>query len=818
MNPSMKKLFGAALAVGLAVVQSPAQTGLNISGLPLQFEANQGQAEATASFIAHGQSSEFLISATSAQFVLRKASGETVAARMQIVGANPSASISGHSELPGKINYLLGNNPALWRVGVPTFAQVRVENVYPGVNVVYYGNGRQLEYDFDLAAGIAPQTITLRFDGAEKISVNPQGELVVSLNGGDIIQHPPVVYQNVGATRREISGRYKLLDAHTATFALGSYDHSLPLVIDPILGYSTYFGGNKGDTAYAIAVDTNGCAYIAGGTLSTTFTNGAYQASFQGGTVAGDAFVAKFDKTGSNLVYFTYLGGNSEDTALGITVDNSGNAYITGMTCSPNFPTNHPLYGQITSKYVSSKNGSFYAPDAFVSELNTNGTNLVYSTYLGGSYYNIGNAIYVDAEHNAYVVGWTTSTNFPVTTNALQNKLQCTNSVDINCNAFITEISTNGTNLLYSSYLGGNNYDDATSITVDTSNFIYVAGFTASTTFPKTNILYPNALSGFKYLNGATNANATAAYDAFVCKFAPNFTNWVYSTYLGGTNNDEATGIAADSNGNAYVVGWTVSTNFPGIFTNYPGSCAGFVKNYMTNDLVNASTATTNAFLTEISSDGSNILHTAVFGGLQMDVGNGVALDATGNIFVVGTASSTNFPVTPASLLGSLRTTNSGYSDVFVTAFKADWSALLYSTYLGGYANDFGNAIAVDNAGNAYITGYTFSTNYPSFNAFQPALNGTSAGNNTSDAFLTKILPATPTPVLTASAAGTNVWVSWPPLGQESPAYFGLETTPNLSATSVWTVVTNAPETNSAGYAYKLNPTNGAQFFRLNKH
>jgi hypothetical protein len=815
MNPLIKKIIGASLTVGLAAVQLSAQTSLDFGSQPLRFEANQGQGDATASFLAHGPESEFLISATGAQFVLRKTSGQTVAARMQIVGANPSASISGHTELPGKINYLLGNNPAQWHTGVPTFAQVRVENVYPGVNVVYYGNGRQLEYDFDLAAGVTPQTIALRFDDAEKISVNPQGELVVSLNGGDIIQHPPVVYQNAGATRREINGGYKILDPHTATFALSSYDHNLPLVIDPILGYSTYFGGNKGDTAYAIAVDTNGCAYIAGGTLSTTFTNistGAYQASFQGGTVAGDAFVAKFDKTGSNLVYFTYLGGNNEDVASGIAVDKSGNAYVTGMTCSTNFPTDKPLYGQITSKYVFSKNGSFYEPDAFVSELNTNGTELVYSTYLGGSDYNIANAIAVDSGHNAYIVGWTTSSDFPMT-NALQNKLQCTNSL-ANCNAFITEISTNGTKLLYSSYLGGNNYDDATSITLDTSNFIYVAGFTASTNFPKTNILYPNALSGFKYLNGATNANVTAAYDAFVCKFAPNFTNWVYSTYLGGTNNDEATGIAADSNGNAYVVGWTVSTNFPGVYTNDPGSCAGFVKNYMTNDLVNA-LATTNAFLTEISSDGSNILHTAVFGGLQMDVGNGVALDGAGNIFVVGTASSTNFPVTTNNLLGSLLATNSGSSDVFVTAFKADWSALLYSTYLGGYANDFGNAIAVDNAGNAYITGYTFSTNYPSFNAFQPALNGTSAGNNTSDAFLTKILPATPTPVLTASAAGTNVWVSWPPLGQESPAYLGLETTTNLLTTNVWTVVTNSPVTNSTGYTYKLNPTNRAQFFRL---
>jgi hypothetical protein len=798
----MKKIFGAALAVGLTAGPLSAQTGLNIGNGPLCFEANNGQAEATAAFLAHGRDSEFLISATGAQFVLRKASGEIAAVRMHIVGADPSAAISGNTELPGKINYLVGNNPAQWRSGVPTFAQVCVKNVYPGVNVVYYGNGRQLEYDFDLAPGIAPQTIALRFDGAERISINPQGELVVSLNGGDIIQHPPVVYQNTGATRREISSGYKLLDTHTATFALGDYDHSLPLVIDPILSYSTYFGGESTDIAHAIAVDTNGCIYVAGETLSTTFANvpaGAFQSSFQGGSVAGDAFVAKFDKTGSNLVYFTFLGGGSDDAAYGLAVDNSGNAYVTGATDSDNFPTKNALYHYLPG---------LYPLDAFVAELNTNGSQLIYSTYLGGTGPDIGYAIAVDSEHNAYIAGYNCSDNFPVTSNAFQKTLQCPPAYYFYANAFISEISANGTNLIYSSYLGGTNYDRANAIAVDANGFIYVAGFTASTNFPTT-----NALSGFQHLNGSTNT--TSAYDAFVCKFAPNFSNRVYATYLGGTNYDVATGIAADANGNAYVVGWTVSTNFPGVYTNDPGSCAGFVKNFMTNDIVNAS-VTTNTFLTEISSNGSNLLHTAVFGGLQMDVGNGVALDATGNIFVIGTAASTNFPVTPNSLFGSLSATNSGSSDVFVTVFKADWSALLYSTYLGGYANDFGNAIAVDNAGNAYITGQTFSTNYPSFNAFQPALNGTSAYYGTSDAFLTKISLAAPQ--LKMVSTGTNLWVLWPPIGQDSPAYFGLETTTNLSAANVWTVVTNAPATNSDGYTYPLNPTNGAQFFRLYKH
>lgn len=824
----MKTIFGAGLAVVLAVFQLPAQTALNAGNLPLSFEANRGQADATAPFIAHGQNSEFLLSATGAQLVLRNSSGQTATTRMQFAGANPSARISGDAALPGKVNYFIGNQPVQWQSGVPTFAKVCVDNLYPGVNVVYYGNGRQLEYDFNLAPGIDPQTIAIHFDGAEKISVNPQGELVVSLNGGEIIQHSPLAYQNVGAIRHEIAGSYKILDAHTATFAVDSYDYNLPLVIDPILSYSTYFGGNGSDIAHAIAVDTNGCIYIAGETLSTLFTKvsaGGFQTNFHGGSVVGDAFVAKFDNTGRTNLYFTYLGGSDNDAAYGLAVDGSGNAFITGGTESADFPTNHPLFGRIGGQPLSQ---GFYLPDVFVAELNPTGSALLYSTYLGGSSQDIGKAIAVDVAGNAYVTGYTSSTNFPVTTNALQNKLLCPSILAYNNNAFVTEISAYGTNLNYSSYLGGTNYDQASGIAVDPNGFVYVTGFTASTNFPTT-----NALAGFQYLNGSTNAipfNTTPSYDAFVCKFQPGLSNWVYSTFLGGTNSDAATGIAADGSGNAYVVGWTTSTNLVAILTNnFPGAYAGFIANGLTNNTAVGYSITTNSFLAEINSSGTALRHVAVFGGVEQglassDQASGVALDAAGDIFVVGSTTSTNFPVTAASLVGSLHATNAsagyfGYSDVFVTVFKADWTGLLYSTYLGGALNDFGNAIATDGAGNAYVAGQTFSTDFPSFNAYQPALNSSSALYGTSDAFLAKILPAAPTPLLTAAASGTNVLVSWQPAGEESPVYFGLQTTTNLLTTNGWTAVTNSPAVtnNNGSYTYQINPTNPAQFFRLHK-
>jgi hypothetical protein len=808
----MKNFIMAALAVGLATVQLPAQTALNAGSLPLWFEANHGQDSATVPFLAHGHNAELLMSATSAQLVLRKSTGETAAARMQFVGANTSAQISGDSELSGKVNYFVGNNPAQWQSGVPTFARLRVDNLYPGVNAVYYGNGRQLEYDFDLAPGIDPKMITIRFDGAEKISVNPQGELIVSLNGGEIVQHQPVVYQNVGAARQTISGGYKLLDAHTVTFALGSYDHSLPLVIDPILSFSTYFGGNGGDIANAVAVDANGFIYVAGETLSTIWTNaaGAFQTNFHGGTITGDAFVAKFDNTGRTNLYFTYFGGSGNEATLGLAVDNSGNAYLTGWTDSPDFPTTNALYGKISGQIF--KPVGAYPTDAFVTELNTNGTTLIYSTYLGGNGVDVASAITVDSSGVAYIAGYTSSTNLPFSANAFQKHILCTNVFPgpYNFNAFVAEIAPGGTNLSYCSYLGGNNYDQATAIAVDASGSVYVTGFTASTNFPT-----KNALAGFTLLNGTTNA--TPAFDAFVSKFQPNFAGLVYSTFLGGTNSDYASGITVDGFGNAYVVGSTISTNFP-----YTNIVAGFSTNLTSFVQTNYTgyVLATNSFLAQITWDGTNtgLGHSLTFGGYGLDVASGVARDAAGNIFIVGTASSTNFPVTPASLIGSLRATNSGGSDAVVIAFKADWSGLLYSSYLGGALNDSGNAIAVDGAGNAYVAGQTFSIDFPAFNAYQPVLNSDSARYGTSDGFLTKILPAAPTPLLTLVASATNVLVSWPPLGEESPAFFSLETTANLVAPDGWTAVTNSlVSTNNGVYSFQFNPTNPAQFFRLQK-
>jgi len=774
-------------ALGLFALTASAQTMAALGNLPLYFEASLGQANSPAQFLARGNDCQFLILPTEAQIMLHKTAAEPATVRMQFIGANAQAQISGDTELPGKINYLVGNDPAQWRTGVATFARVRVGEIYPGVNLVYYGNQQQLEYDFMVAPGANPGAIAIHFAGVDKISVNTRGELILSLAGSEIRQPKPMIYQTIGGTRKEVEGGYRIADAHTVAFAVGQYDHNQPLVIDPILSYSTYFGGNAGETAWAISLDTNGFIYIAGGTSSSQFsTPGAYQTNYHGGKYVGDAFVAKFGNLGTNLIYLTYLGGSGDDAAYGIAVDGDGDAYITGATSSTDFPTTNaiPGYANISGQI----DGNIYPADVFVTKLGSSGSNLVYSTYLGGNSSDVAYGIAVDSSDNAYITGFTYSTNFPTTTNALQKHLACANSFYYNANAFVTEIASNGTSLVFSTYFGGTNYDMGKGITVNASG-IYVTGFTGSINFPNTNAFQ-------QYLNGATNA--------FVAKFTPSCTNLVYSTFLGGTNSDVAYRIAVDSLGNAYVVGWTTSPNFPNTATGLTN-----LYNGLTNNLYGSAPVITNAFLTQITWNGTSaaIGYSVVFGGTNadIDIGYGVAVDPTGNAFVVGTTSSTDFPTFNTS--GLLRATNSGGNDVFVTAFNTNASALLYSAYLGGSSDDFGYGIAVDPAGNAYVIGTTSSINFPTLAAFRSTLNGAN------DAFLAKIL-LTSQPTLTITAPGTNVVaLAWRAFQPE----YTLESNTNLTSTNIWPTVTNPPVLINGWHTVTLPATNDDLFFRLEK-
>ncbi len=829
MKTEVKYFLTGVCALLLVGFGPEARGAVSFGNLPLRFEGSSGQ-----EFVARGLGSVFTVSPAGAGFTLTKPNGESANCLMQFVGANQTVSPAGLQPTPGKINRFNGSQPQNWQTGLATYAQVLMKDVYPGINVVFYGNQNRLEYDFKLDAGADASQIAIRFSGAQKLSLAADGSLVIKVNAGEIVQHAPVAYQTINGSRREVRVAFRLLDRHTATFDLGNYDHGQPLVIDPQLTYSTYFGGNYGDLATAIAVNkTDGSIYIAGQTYSTQVSNNvplsstnAFQKNYRGGRFNGDAFVARFDSTGTNLIYATYLGGANNDTALALAVNAAGNAFIAGFTDSTEFPTTNALYNRIRSQRLQSG----YPVDAFVTELSPAGDALVYSTYLGGKSTDVAEGLALDGADNAYVTGYTYSDNFPVTPGAFQTKLACKNTFYNNANAFLTVIAAGGgtNSLLYSTYLGGTNFDAGNAIAFN-NNKVFVAGYTTSTNFPTTN----NYLTGFTNLNGVNRKNTYRAKDAFVTAFdASSTTNLsvLYSTFLGGTNNDVATGIAADATGNAFVVGFTTSTNFPYTTTNVPGLTPAFVH---TNDFIKHPASATNGFLTQIKWDGTSasIGYSTMFGGRGANVANGVALDdATGNVYVIGSATCTNFPVT-ADLIPPLSSTNSSkkqgsgttrLSDVVIMVFNQDASALLFSAYLGGKQNDYGNAIALDSDNNVYLAGLTTSTNFPTVNPWKSYRSGSN------DMFIAKIsadvissifiVPPTPQIAGSPKVAGypaplsSDITLRWKMFSTNGQ----LESSTDMTGTN-WHAVRQPPGFTNGWYQVHLPATNGVEFFRLRR-
>src|SRR5438552_3680930 len=513
--------------------------------LPLHFEANQGQTHQDVRFLARGGGYSLYLTAGEAVLVLTKpnpdatqARATPVVVRMSVVGAAPKPLVSGLDELPGKANYLIGK-PVKWRTNVPTYAKVHYREVYPGIDLVYYGNQRQLEYDFVVSPGADPERIVLGFQGGERLEINAEGELVLHAAGGAIRQRVPVIYQEIDGVRTKIEGRYVLKDAHRVGFQVAAYDQSRPLVIDPTLVYFTYLGGSVGDGGYAIAVDAAGAAYVAGSTASADFTAGctAPCTVLDATLDFTDAFVTKINAAGTALVYSTYLGGNSSEEGVGITVDAAGAAYVTGLTQSTDFTAS-------CTAPCTVLNGTLRGyQDAFVTKINPTGTALVYSTYLGGSGCDDGEGIAVDAAGAAYVTGLTQSADFTAGCMAPCTVLDGT--LGGFRDAFVTKINAAGTALVYSTHLGGSSFEDGNGIAVDAAGAAYVTGvtqsadFTAGCTAPCT--VLNGTLGGFR--------------DAFVTKLNATGTALVYSTYLGGSSDQGGFGIAVDAAGAAYVTG-----------------------------------------------------------------------------------------------------------------------------------------------------------------------------------------------------------------------------------------------------------------------
>ena len=714
-----------------AAAATDARVSESYGKLPLHFESNRGQTHKDVRFLSRGPGYSLYLTASEAVLVLgkpdrdakrdlhstqaspdAKAQGKSVALRMSLVGAARKPLMSGLEEQPGKTNYFIGKDPAKWRTDVPTYAKVHYRGVYPGIDLVYYGNQRQLEYDFVVAPGADPKKIVLGFKGTDELEIDAQGDLVLHTPGGNIRQHKPVIYQEIDGVRRKIDGRYVIKSGKRVGFRLAAYDTTRPLVIDPVvIAYSSYLGGGWSDGASGIAMDADGNAYVTGGTTSPDFptTAGAFRSAFPGG-FDPYVFVTKLNPSGTALVYSTYLGsGSGYNFGRGIAVDAAGNAYVTGETRSSDFPTT-------PGAFQSAKAGP--RENAFVTKLDPTGSALVYSTYLGGSTYDTGTGIAVDADGNAYVTGNAGSANFPTTLGAFQPILG--GSLD----AFVTKLNPAGSALVYSTYLGGSGQENNGGIAVDAIGNAYVTGATQSANFPTTAGAFQTTFGGG---------------GPFVTKLDPTGSALVYSTYLG--NSAGASAIAVDANGNAYVTGGTYSDNFPTTAGAFQTTYAGGYTGYSTGD----------AFVTKLDPTGSALVYSTYLGGSDgADSGNGIAVDADGNAHVTGTTNSTNFPTTP----DAFQLTYAGgydvytFRDAFVTKLDPTGSTLVYSTYLGGNSVDSTRGIAVDAGSNIYVTGSTNSGNFPTTpGAFQP-IGHTGAGysSNTYDAFIAKFSNVEPPP------------------------------------------------------------------------
>jgi len=690
--------------------------------LPLSFEPNRGQVSSAVQFLSHGPGFALYLTGTGATLTLQAhnprhafAHGRAVTEpgalsaltqtapisesviRLRFSGANTDAQPSAEDQLPGVANYLIGSDPSGWHTAIPTYKQVSYRGVYPGVDLVYYGHAGALEYDWQVAPGADPNAISFAVEGAQGLSLDGRGNLLVQTSIGALEQHAPLVYQDVNGQRQTISAAYALSGtSDIVSFAIGAYDTSKPLIIDPILSYSTYLGGSNIDGGAAIAVDAAGDAYVAGSTSSTNFpTQSGLQASNAG---SSDAFVAKLNPSGAALVYSTYLGGSNQDYGAGIAVDSGGDAYLTGYTWSNNFPLQNARQAAFGG-----------AIDAFVAKLNPSGNGLLYSTYLGGSNQDFGDAIAVDGTGSAYVTGQTYSADFP-TQSALQGTCgSCSGASD----TFVTKFSADGSTLAYSTYLGGSSYDYGQAIAVDGAGNAYITGATSSANFP---------------VQGALQGTNGGGYDAFVTKLTADGGTIVYSTYLGGTGNEVGHGIAVDGPGDAYITGNTQSTNYPIQNALQTGNGGGY-----------------DAFVTQLSADGSALVYSTYLGGNSDEDGYGIAVDGMGDAYVTGDTFSGNFPTcNPVQSTPGGGSCHGGgaCSDAFVTQLSADGSALAYSTYLGGNSDDHGEGIAVDGAGNAYVTGETFSTNFPTVTPIQASYGG--AGYQ--DAFVAKLADTTACP------------------------------------------------------------------------
>lgn len=744
--------------------------------LPVAFEPNRGQAGRDVLFVSHSRTGTLLLG--SRRVVLRVAGGgeisivpERVTGAPRLEAQEPTGAIS---------SYLLGSDHRRWIRRVPQFQRVRYRELYPGIDLVYYGVGSALEYDLTIAPGADPASVRLRYEGARRLSLDSAGNLIIFTTAGRLEQKRPVVYQEADGRRREVAGRF-VLEGRCVSFRVPRYDHTRPLVVDPVLVYGTYLGGFSRDLGNGVAVDANGSAYVVGSTVSADFpvTSNAVQIKHGGSPNSGvtglygpdvfDVFVAKFSPDGSKLVYSTFLGGTGSDLGLAIAVDHAGNAVVAGSTGSPNFPLATGAF---------QKTPSLHGIAGFVTKLNADGSDLLYSSYLGGAgVYTTVQALALDATGAAYLAGATDSAPFPVTAGAFRSAP----AGGMDC--FVAKVNPQGTALVYATLLGGAGADSAAGISVSAAGNAYITGSTQSTDFPVT--------------SGAAQGKFGGIEDAFVAELNPAGTALVYGTYLGGSSADSGNAIALDADGSMLIAGNSSSADFP--------TTVGAFQ----TALVMTPLGTSDAFVVRLNPTGA-VQYSTLLGGSGNDSARSLVVAADGSAIVAGQTDSTDFPITPDAY--ESRLTGSGCETfyaiipvtgdfppcekVFLTTVHVSGRRVIYSTYLGGSDDDIPGGIAQAADGTLYLAGSTGSSDFPvTRGAFQtqkvantclfepsPSASVTFACE---DAFLVKIDPSVagpPRPV--AAVANATNGVQGPIAPGEFVTLFGFGIGPQTPATA----------------------------------
>ncbi len=695
----------------------------NYGRLPLTFEANHGQAAGQVKFLSRGHGYTTFLTAGGMVLKLRASHVESssnkngsqtansqsstrATLQFRLIGANNNPQVVGEALQPGRVNYFIGKDPSKWNTNVPTYGRIRYKDVYPGIDLVYYGNHQQLEYDFAVAPGADPRKIQFQINGANQISLDEQGDLVLSVNGAKLHFQSPVVYQESNGKRTPVVGGYAMKDESHIGFQVSNFDASKPLVIDPVLVYSTYLGGSGTDQPTGIAVDNSGNVYVAGYTDSADFPLASLGSL---PTNTDHVFVAKLDPTGSNLVYADYIGGNSDDYAVALVLDSANEVYVTGSTQSSNFP--------VVNAYQSQQPGPY---TGFLSRISADGSALIYSTYLGGNNYDQPAGIAIDNSGEVMVAGYTQSLNFPVA-NAYQTTAQANQGGIYGTYGFLTKFSGDGSSLVYSTYLSGNSnveeggccwvspFSTINAVAADSNGNAYVTGTTNTYNFPVTSGAYATTN------NAQQNANV-----AFTSKF--NSAGGLdYSTYFYDSSGYPVStaAIAVDSTGSAYVTGSAYSdSTFPVTTTSICNP-------------TNSGLACSFAFVTKFNPTASGLTYSTFLGANNNATPESIALDANNDAYVLASSSSSSF-----AEVNGIEAYDS-QDDVMLVEIDPDGSSQLFATYIGGSGDDEPSGIAVDADGNMYVAGSTDSDDLPTTQgAFQ-----TVTGGNT-DAFIAKIGPA----------------------------------------------------------------------------